>query len=127
MPTQPLGEELGLNHNLVHYDLTVFGNHDSTDQDTYTHQLPEAPYDFFAGIIELRQDWQNSDLKVQEIVICGNIQHGFHKGIRQALAEENPALATIAAIAISAHIIGRLIELFRWAVGLCGRLIDSNA
>ena len=127
MPTQSLGEELGLNHNLVHYGLTILGNHDSTDQYACIRQLPEGPYDFFARIIELRQDRQYSDLNVQDIVTCGNIQHGFYTGTRRALAEENPAFVTIAAIAISALTIGRLIELFQWAVGFCGTFINSNA
>jgi glucose-6-phosphate isomerase len=124
---ESLGKEHDLVGTIVNQGITVLGNKGATDQHSYIQQLREGLNDFFATFIEVLNDGQNSSLRVEPNITCGDFLDGFYLGTRQALGEKNRESITLTIKKVSSFSVGTLIALFERAVGIYASLININA
>src|SRR5450755_2436301 len=124
---ESLGKEKDLDGNIVHQGIAVYGNKGSTDQHAYVQQLRDGVPNFFATLIEVRQDRQSDRFEVEKGVTSGDYLHGFLRGTRSALYENERDSITISLPAVNAFTVGALIAMYERAVGFYGSLVNVNA
>ena len=124
---ESLGKEKDLQGNVVHQGIAVYGNKGSTDQHAYVQQLRDGVPNFFATFIEVRKDRDTERFEVEPGVTSGDYLHGFLRGTRTALYENDRESITISIAEVNAFTIGLLIALYERAVGFYASLIGINA
>jgi len=124
---ESLGKKLDLDGNEVHQGIAVYGNKGSTDQHAYVQQLRDGVHNFFVTFVEVQEASATNDLEVEPGVTAGDYLHGFLRGTRKALAEENRQSITISLPKVTPYNLGALIALYERAVGFYGSLVNINA
>ena len=124
---ESLGKEKDLDGKIVRQGIAVYGNKGSTDQHAYVQQLRDGVPNFFATLIEVRQDRQSDRFEVEEGVTSGDYLQGFLRGTRSALYENERDSITISIPEVNAFTVGALIALYERAVGFYGSLVNVNA
>ncbi len=125
---ESLGKEKGLQGNIVHQGISVYGNKGSTDQHAYVQQLREGVANFFVIFIETLKDRDGNFLvEVDPGNTSGDYLNGFFLGTRAALHENGRESITITLDEISPATVGMLIALFERAVGYYAGLVGVNA
>ena len=124
---ESLGKEKDLDGTIVHQGIAVYGNKGSTDQHAYVQQLRDGIPNFFATLIEVRQDRQSDRFEVEKGVTSGDYLQGFLRGTRTALYENERDSITISIPEVNAFTVGALIALYERAVGFYGSLVNVNA
>src|SRR5438270_11123468 len=92
---ESLGKEKDLDGKVVHQGIAVYGNKGSTDQHAYVQQLRDGVLNFFLTFIEVRKDRAEKRFEVEPGVTSGDYLHGFLRGTRSALYENNRESITI--------------------------------
>src|SRR5947209_8657704 len=124
---ESLGKEKDLGGSVVHQGIAVYGNKGSTDQHAYVQQLRDGVLNFFVTFIEVAKDRHQSAFEVEPGVTSGDYLHGFLRGTRAALYENNRESITISIRDADAFNVGALIALYERAVGFYGSLVNVNA
>ncbi len=125
---ESLGKERDLEGNIVHQGIAVYGNKGSTDQHAYVQQLRDGVPNFFATLIEVREDRPDGPrFEVEPGVTSGDYLQGFLRGTRTALYENGRDSMTISIPEVSPFHLGALIALYERAVGFYGSLVRVNA
>ena len=124
---ESLGKEKDLDGKIVHQGIAVYGNKGSTDQHAYVQQLRDGVPNFFATLIEVRQDRHSDRFEVEKDVTSGDYLQGFLRGTRSALYENERDSITISIPEVNAFTVGALIALYERAVGFYGSLVNVNA
>jgi glucose-6-phosphate isomerase len=124
---ESLGKEKDLDGNIVHQGIAVYGNKGSTDQHAYVQQLRDGVLNFFVTFIEVGKDRATRGLEVDEGITSGDYLHGFLRGTRAALYENERESITISIPEVNAFQVGALIALYERAVGFYASLVNINA
>src|SRR5205814_637209 len=124
---ESLGKEKDLDGNIVHQGIAVYGNKGSTDQHAYVQQLRDGVLNFFVTFVEVQKDRTATPVKVENDFTSGDYLHGFLRGTRKALFENQRESITIGMPDVSAFSVGALIALYERAVGFYGSLVNINA
>lgn len=124
---ESLGKEKDLDGKIVNQGIAVYGNKGSTDQHAYVQQLRDGVLNFFVTFIEVAKDRHQPRFEVEPGVTSGDYLHGFLRGTRAALYEENRESITVTIPEAKAFNIGALIALYERAVGFYGSLVNINA
>lgn len=125
---ESLGKSLDLDGKKVEQGLAVYGNKGSTDQHAYVQQLRDGVNNFFATFIEVRQSRRDDDEReVEPGVTSGDYLHGFLRGTRTALSENNRESITLSIPEVNEFQLGALIALYERAVGFYASLVKVNA
>ena len=124
---ESLGKEKDLDGKVVHQGIAVYGNKGSTDQHAYVQQLRDGVLNFFVTFIEVRQDRGTSRFEVEKGITSGDYLHGFLRGTRAALYENERESITITIPEVNAFHVGALIALYERAVGFYASLVNVNA
>jgi glucose-6-phosphate isomerase len=124
---ESLGKEKDRDGKVVHQGIAVYGNKGSTDQHAYVQQLRDGVPNFFVTFIEVRKDRSSASIEVEEGSTSGDYLHGFLRGTRAALYENNRESITVSIPEVNAFQIGSLIALYERAVGFYGSLVNINA
>ena len=80
---ESIGKREDLDGNVVHQGLTVYGNKGSTDQHAFVQQLRDGRHDFFALLLGVLQDRENTSIEVEPNVTSGAYLLGFLMGTRE--------------------------------------------
>jgi glucose-6-phosphate isomerase len=124
---ESLGKEKDLDGNVVHQGIAVYGNKGSTDQHAYLQQLRDGVLNFFVTFIEVSKDRDQPRFEVEPGVTSGDYLHGFLRGTRAALYENNRESITVSISEANAFNVGALIALYERAVGFYASLVNVNA
>ena len=124
---ESLGKEKDREGKVVHQGIAVYGNKGSTDQHAYVQQLRDGVLNFFVTFIEVQKDRTAAPVKVENDFTSGDYLHGFLRGTRKALFENQRESITISMPEVSAFSVGALIALYERAVGFYGSLVNINA
>ena len=124
---ESLGKEKDLSGKIVHQGIAVYGNKGSTDQHAYVQQLREGVLNFFVTFIEVDEDRKAKGIAVEPEVTSGDYLHGFLRGTRSALYENERESVTLSVAKVDAFHVGALIALYERAVGFYGTLVNINA
>lgn len=124
---ESLGKERDLEGKVVHQGIAVYGNKGSTDQHAYVQQLRDGVANFFVTFIEVRKDRSGQRFEVEPGVTSGDYLHGFLRGTRTALYENDRESITLTLPEVNAFNVGALIALYERAVGFYGSLVEINA
>jgi len=124
---ESLGKEKDREVRIVHQGIAVYGNKGSTDQHAYVQQLRDGVLNFFVTFIEVQKDRTATPVKVENDFTSGDYLHGFLRGTRKALFENQRESITIGMPDVSAFSVGALIALYERAVGFYGSLVNINA
>lgn len=124
---ESLGKEKDLDGNVVHQGIAVYGNKGSTDQHAYVQQLRDGVPNFFATLIEVREDREDKSMDVEPGATSGDYLQGFLRGTRAALYENARDTITVSIPRVDAFNVGLLIALYERAVGFYASLINVNA
>src|SRR5438067_1988934 len=124
---ESLGKEKDREGKIVHQGIAVYGNKGSTDQHAYVQQLRDGVLNFFVTFIEVQKDRTAAPVKVENDFTSGDYLHGFLRGTRKALFENQRESITIGMPDVSAFSVGALIALYERAVGFYGSLVNINA
>ena len=124
---ESLGKEKDRDGKVVHQGIAVYGNKGSTDQHAYVQQLRDGVLNFFVTFIEVQKDRTAALVKVENEFTSGDYLHGFLRGTRKALFENQRESITISMPDVSAFSLGALIALYERAVGFYGSLVNINA
>src|SRR4029078_10333142 len=112
---------------VVHQGIAVYGNKGSTDQHAYVQQLGDGVLNFFVAFIEVGKDSARERLEVESGTTSGHYLHGFLRGTRSALYENESESITITIPEGNAFTVGLLIALYERAVGFYASLVNINA
>ena len=124
---ESLGKEKDREGKIVHQGIAVYGNKGSTDQHAYVQELRDGVLNFFVTFIEVQKDRTAAPVKVEYDFTSGDYLHGFLRGTRKALFENQRESITISMPDVSAFSLGALIALYERAVGFYGSLVNINA
>src|SRR4029453_1652475 len=114
---ESLGKEKDRDGKIVHQGIAVYGNKGSTDQHAYVQQLRDGVLNFFVTFIEVQKDRTVAPVKVENDFSSGDYLHGFLRGTRKALFENQREPITISMPDVSAFSVGALVAVFDRAVG----------
>src|SRR5256884_731736 len=124
---ESLGKDKDLDDKVVTQGIAVYGNKGSTDQHAYMQELRDGVLNFFVTFIEVAKDRTAAPVKVENDFTSGDYLHGFLRGTRKALFENQRESITISMPDVSAFSLGALIALYERAVGFYGSLVNINA
>lgn len=124
---ESLGKAKDLKGSIVHQGIAVYGNKGSTDQHAYVQQLRDGVLNFFVTFIEVKKDRASERFEVEEGVTAGDYLHGFLRGTRTALYENERESITVSIPEVNAFSVGALIALYERAVGFYASLVNINA
>ena len=124
---ESLGKALDRDGNKVCQGIAVYGNKGSTDQHAYVQQLRDGVLNFFATLIEVREDRASTPVETEPGVTSGDYLQGFLRGTRTALYESGRDSITVSLPAVTPATVGALIALYDRAVGFYGSLVNINA
>ncbi len=124
---ESLGKEKDRDGRTVHQGIAVYGNKGSTDQHAYVQQLRDGVANFFVTFIEVAKDRNTPPVRVEGDFTSGDYLHGFLRGTRTALYENERDSITIEMPEVNAFSVGALIALYERAVGFYGSLVNVNA
>ena len=124
---ESLGKEKNLEDKIVHEGLTVFGNKGSTDQHAYVQQLLDGTNDFYALLVEVKQDQRAHPVFVEKDVTSGDYLKAFLEGTRAALSRKGRASLTLSLQELTSYTMGVLLALFERTVSIYAGLIKVNA
>src|SRR5437588_248526 len=124
---ESLGKEKDLDGKTVNQGIAVYGNKGSTDQHAYVQQLRDGVLNFFLTFIEVAKDRNRAAFEVEDGVTSGDYLHGFLRGTRAALYENERESITVSIPEANAFNIGASIALYERAVGFYGTLVNINA
>ena len=124
---ESLGKERDLAGSKVNQGIAVYGNKGSTDQHAYVQQLRDGVPNFFVTFIEVRKARQRTAIEVEPGTSSGDYLHGFLRGTRSALYENDRDSMTVTLQEITPSHVGALIALYERAVGFYASLININA
>ena len=124
---ESLGKERDLDGNIVHQGIAVYGNKGSTDQHAYVQQLRDGVLNFFVTFIEVDKDSEESEFEVEPGITPGDYLHGFLRGTRSALYENERESIVLRISEVDAYHVGALIALYERAVGFYGAMVNINA
>ncbi|HEY0794040.1 MAG TPA: glucose-6-phosphate isomerase [Chthoniobacterales bacterium] len=124
---ESLGKERDLDGQVVHQGIAVYGNKGSTDQHAYVQQLRDGVNNFFVTFIQVDQDRPAQSMEVDPGVTSGDYLHGFLRGTRSALFENDRQSITMSIDRVTPFSVGALIALYERAVGFYATLVNINA
>ncbi len=124
---ESLGKEKDRDGQVVHQGIAVYGNKGSTDQHAYVQQLRDGVANFFVTFIEVARDRKGPAVKVENDFTSGDYLHGFLRGTRKALYENERDSITVTMARVDEFSVGALIALYERAVGFYGSLVNVNA
>ncbi len=122
---ESLGKEKGLDGNIVHQGLSVFGNKGGTDAHAFMQQLNDGRDDFFVTFIEVLRD--SAIIPIKQGITMGDYLHAFQKGLTDALTSKGRQVIQIQIDNLDASTLGMMIALYERAVAVYGELININS